>query len=173
MGRLPKVLVKIKKPKIRQTSPVRLKLDYTPKQKSNIEKLYDIIDKWSCYGYRFCGNDISLPYIEPSDIEYKGDGVFVIRFRCPVGMERYGFPQMAKDVCAELKCEEHFWTKVEEEYGLKYVDGAWVLQVKRETGLWDDKEGIAERTEQDDTLEGKESSETIPEQIQFANENFV
>jgi len=101
---------------------------YIPPVKTEVDVLYDLIDERSCYGYRFCENYISLPWIRKEDIEDKGNGLFIIRFRCPVENERYGMPQVVKEVCDKIGSGEHLVYEKRKEFGLPFIEAAWVLQ---------------------------------------------
>lgn len=124
--RKPRLLVRIKRKASKEDSiPVE---SYVPPVKTEVDLLYEIIDERCCYGYRLCENEVALPWIRKEDIEDKGDGLFVIRFRCPVESEKYGLPQVVKDVCERVGSKEHLIYEKKEEYGLPFIEAAWVLQ---------------------------------------------
>lgn len=125
--RKPRLLAKIE-PKKPKEDVVVFKEPYIPPIKTEVDKLYDLIDERSCYGYRFCENEYSLPWIRKEDIEDRGDGLFVIRFRCPVFFERYGMKQVIREVCEKVGSDEHFIYKKSKEYGLEFIEAVWVLQ---------------------------------------------
>ena len=103
---------------------------YEPKQKSKREQVYDLIYEASVRGYHFSDKVYGLPFIELSDIEEKGDGIFIIRFRCePQYLHEVYFGRMAKEVCASLKSGMHFIHEFKMEWGLPYEECVWVLQL--------------------------------------------
>lgn len=125
--RNPRLLAKIE-PKKPKEDVVVFNEPYVPPVKTEVDKLYDLIDERSCYGYRFCESEYSLPWIRKEDIEDRDDGLFVIRFRCPVFFERYGMKSVIKEVCERVGSDEHFVYKKSEEYGLEFIEAVWVVQ---------------------------------------------
>ena len=107
---------------------------YVPKEKTPAEKLYDIIYDESVWGYRFTDTFYGIPWIELSDIEDKGNGLFVIRFRCPPEyMHKIHFGEVAEDVCERVRSGMHFFHQTREEVysekaKLPYEDCVWVIQ---------------------------------------------
>lgn len=97
--------------------------------KTEEDRLYDLIFNESVAGYRFADNEYGEPWIARGDVQKAGDGIFVIRFRCPVErMEELYFWGMAKDVCVKLGCELNVVHETRNEYGLPYEECAWVIQ---------------------------------------------
>lgn len=125
-SRRPRLLTKIDRKKPRED--VHVPKPYVPIAKTEVDVLYDLIDERSCRGYRFCENYITLPYIHKEDIEDRGNGLFVVRFRCPVENEFYGMPDVVKEVCERIGSGEHFVYEKKEEFGLPFIEAAWVLQ---------------------------------------------
>ena len=136
---------------------------YLPPQKTAVEELYDLVFTQSVKGYRFTDDEYGEPWIEEKDIEGKGDGVSVIRFRCPVGrLHKVFFGEMAKDVCKAMNCGLHLMHKQKTEYGIPFEECVWVLQ-KGE--LSQEKEGADSSC--------KSTPEEIDERIEEALKNFV
>ena len=101
--------------------------------KTDADKLYDLIFNESVSGYRFADNEFGEPWILRSDIESKGEGLFVIRFRCPVErMNELYFWRMANDVCKKIGCELNVIHETRYEFGLPYEECAWVIQKPNE-----------------------------------------
>lgn len=125
-ARRPRLLTKIDRRKPRED--VYVPKPYIPPVKTEVDVLYDLIDERSCRGYRFCESYVTLPYIHKEDIEDRGNGLFVVRFRCPVENEFYGMPDVVKEVCERIGSGEHFVYEKKEEFGLPFIEAAWVLQ---------------------------------------------
>lgn len=104
--------------------------DYVPPPpKTEADLLYDLIYNKSVMGYRFTDDELGIPWIDRGDIEEKGGGVFVIRFRCPTDrVQDLYFGWMAESVCKELNCSVHFIHKTKWEYGLPFEDCVWIIQ---------------------------------------------
>lgn len=91
--------------------------------------MYDMIYDKAVVGYCFTDNEFGIPWIERSDIEDRGEGIFVLRFRCPpdrVSDAYFGI--MADAVCSEMNCALHFVHMTKTEYGLPFEDCVWILQ---------------------------------------------
>lgn len=102
-----------------------------------IDELYRIIDVQSCRGYRLTDNECGLPYIERKDITEEQPGIFVIRFRLPVGVGRFGLDRVAEDVRREVNGIQEVLVQEktetyrvnDREFPLRFLDCAWVLSV--------------------------------------------
>lgn len=109
--------------------PVAPAKSYEPPVKTEAEKLYDLIYNESVKGYRFTDNELGMPWIEQKDIEDRGDGVFVVRFRCPIGyVHEVHFYAMAEEVCKAIGSPMRFIHQVKREHGIPFEDCAWILQ---------------------------------------------
>ena len=150
--------------------------------KTEADKLYDLIYRNSIIGYRFADNEFGIPWIERSDIEEKGVGVYVIRFRCPPDrVHEVYFGGMARDVCKELNCCLHFIHETRYEFGLSYEDCIWIVQ-KNELLQSDEAESKEDdieyrRIDSLEEIEGElvddSTDEEVNERIEQVMETFV
>lgn len=153
-----------------------------PPPPTEVDKLYALIYEKSVAGYRFTDNEYGIPWIERNDIEEKGGGVFIIRFRCPIDMVHdVYFGGMAEAVCKELNCAVHFIHKTKWEYGLPFEECIWIIQ-KDELSQIDDSEAEEENDSEDsfDSLEeidgdltDDSTAEEIDERFEKTLDNFV
>ena len=149
---------------------------------TEVDKLYLLIHEKSVVGYRFTDDEFGIPWIEKGDIEEKGGGVYVIRFRCPPDkVQDVYFGRMAEAVCKELNCAVHFMHKTRWEYGLPFEDCIWVVQ-KDELLHTEEPEGDEECDSTDsfdsqEEIEGElvdeSTAEEIDERFEKTLENFV
>ena len=115
-------------PKHQKKSGRRISYEY--REKTKRERVYDVIDKACCWGYRFTDNYYGLPFIELNDLEEKENGIYVIRFRCkPRYLHHVYFGSMAEDVCKTLRSGMRFIHEFKKEWGLPYEECVWVLQI--------------------------------------------
>ena len=77
-------------------------------------------------GYNLTDDECGFPLIVESDIEDKGDGLFIARFRLPVE-KRGALERVAKLVCGDVGCDLHLYVTEKREYNLPYLDCAWVI----------------------------------------------
>ena len=77
-------------------------------------------------GYNLTDDECGFPLIVESDIEDKGDGVFIARFRLPVE-KRGALERLAKLVCGDVGSDLHLFVTEKKEYNLPYLDCAWVI----------------------------------------------
>ena len=99
------------------------------RRETKIDLLYDRIYRLSVRMYRFTDNEYGIPWISKRDIEEKGNGIYVIRFRCPPEkLEKIFFWSMAEDVCKEIGCEVNFFHEIRQEYKIPYAECVWVIQ---------------------------------------------
>lgn len=156
-----------------------------PRQKTEIERIYDLIDDACSDCWRFT-DDEGRPWIDKDDVENKGGGIYLVRFRCPIEamQTRTAFDKVVEKVCRELRSEIRYFCKVREErytegIRLFYEDCAWVINV----GELDEKELIEEtdncescidtQEEIEGELADESTAEEIEERIGKAMENFV
>lgn len=93
------------------------------------DRIFRLIHESSCKGYCFTEPDTGIPWIRYDDIEDKGNGLFVIRFRCPTQyLHESHFGSMSNAVCNELNSDLNFFHTTKQEYGIKFEDCVWVLQ---------------------------------------------
>ncbi|MBO6031880.1 MAG: hypothetical protein J6Q22_10605 [Prevotella sp.] len=151
-------------------------------QKTDADRLYDLIHEKSVIGYRFTDNEYGIPWIERGDIEYKGDNIYVIRFRCPVdSMHDLYFGRMAEDVCHELKSRIYLIHNTKSEYGIMFEDCIWVIQKDEllhsdETAEDEDYDGgdsIDSQEEIEGELTDDSTAEEIDERFERTLEVFV
>lgn len=105
-----------------------------PQEKTPSEKLYYIIEDECIWGNRFTDTFYGIPWIEKTDIEDKGKGLFIVRFRCPPEfMHHVYFGKMAESVCKRVNSGMHIFheTRIErysEKVKLPYEECVWVIQ---------------------------------------------
>lgn len=113
---------------------------YARREKTKIEKLYEVISSACVKGYHFADNYYGLPFIEPTDIEEKEENIYVIRFRCaPKYLHQVYFGRMSEEVCKTLESKLHFFHEYKTEWGLPYEECVWVIQLgdaSPETPTW-------------------------------------
>lgn len=160
---------------------------YIPPVKTIEDRLYDIIDRISSKGYRFTDNEYGFPWIRKEDIEHRFNGIFVIRFRCPVGFEKYGFPQVAEEVQCEIGAKGDYVIEKRKEYGIPFIEGAWALQAaegspfhEKRTEARTESDGSPGELDGEDNSSGIEESGTdliscddADEAMRLAEENFA
>ena len=79
----------------------------------------------------YCFTDLTsgIPWIRHEDIEDKGNGLFVIRFRCLTHyMHQIYFGCMADSVCNELNSSLNIFHTTKTANGIPFEDCVWVLQ---------------------------------------------
>lgn len=155
---------------------------YTPPgEKTEADRLFDLIYRKSVEGYCFTDDLYGIPWIERNDIEEKGGGIFVIRFRCPPSkVHDVYFGRMSKAVCQALNCSIHFIHNTKYEYGLPFEDCIWVLQ-KDELSLTvvsdkdneTDSDNFGSEEEITGELVDDSTVEEIDERFNKALEDFV
>lgn len=130
----PKVLRVRGKPKKAAVTPPENERDrnyvFGSREKTKRERVYDIIDRACCRGYRFTDDFYGIPIIELKDLEEKEDGIYVIRFRCkPQYLHHVYFGRMAEDVCSLLRSGMHVVNETRREWGIPFEECVWVIQV--------------------------------------------
>lgn len=99
-------------------------------EKTLKEKIYDIIYDASRNGYHFVDKETGSEFIDIDDLEEKGNGIYVLRFRCPPEyMHHVYFGRMAEEVCEKLHSEIRFIHEKKQEYGIPFEECVWVIQV--------------------------------------------
>lgn len=141
----------------------------SPKPKTRAEEIYDLIDDACSYCWRFTDAE-GRPWIQKEDVEDRGNGLFVVRFRCSVlaMVCTTNFERMAAEVCSRLKAKVRYaFEQREERYigNVKtwYDECIWVIQ-ENET---------EEREEEETEGEGEITAEEIGERFDEVMANFV
>lgn len=146
---------------------------FVAKEKSPADKIYDLISDMCCKGYRFTDSECGIPLIDREDVEDKGEGLYVVRFRCSVDQMRcrQQFDAVAKDVCRETKSGFHFYHKsMEEVYfnkiRLPYEECAWIIQV----GELEEEKAKLEQPEQEEevAVETEDRTDAFESQEEFS-----
>ena len=159
---------------------------YEPPPKTETDNLYDLIFSESVKGYRFTDEEFGEPWIGRKDIEEKGEGLYVIRFRCPPNMiHDVHFGRMAADVCKTMNCEVHLVHHLKMEYKIPFEDCIWVIQKNElkeiEEAEAEDDEDFYDAGESDidrfEEIEGElkddSTAEEIDERFEKTLEEFV
>lgn len=166
-------------------SPSSLEL-YIPKPKTRVDEIYDLIED-ACNPW--FTDEESIPWIGREDIEDKGDGIYVIRFRCPFEVlfyNRVPLDKVVEKVCSELKSEIRYFCKDRE---VQYVEGTWQryydcvwviwdgeLADKDEDIDWEDnncESCIDTQEEIEGELTDESTADEVEERIERSLENFV
>lgn len=149
-----------------------LKAEETPK-----DKLFRLIYLESIKGYSFT-DESGQPWIRKSDIEESCEGLYIIRFRCPLQSTKEAhFGCLSKAVCAAMESTLNFFHETREEFGLPYEQCVWVLQKGSLNS--EVSQNVPEREESPDDFPELEESlddfsdEEIKVMIEAAEENFV
>lgn len=77
-------------------------------------------------GYNLVDDELSFPLIVETDIQEDGPGVFTAKFRLPVGKQG-ALQRLVRLVCGDVGSGEHLYVKERSEFGLPYLDCAWVI----------------------------------------------
>lgn len=167
--------------------PPSSSIPYVPQPKSKIDEVYSLIDDACSYCWRFADSD-GRPWIDREDIEDRGGGVFLVRFRCPVSamFKHIAFEKMASEVCSKLRSRMRYASKQGEErytddIKLPYEEVAWVICIGELDSSNDDEEiednGCESCIDTQEEIEGEltdeSTAEEIDERIGDALENFV
>lgn len=108
-------------------------LDFEKPSPTEIDNLLSVIEEESTRGYICADDEYGLPYVRKEDFEDMGNGLYVIRFRCPSGAYgRYGVEKMTDAVCSDLHVEKHVFMHDRMEYGLPFLECVWAIQMPRE-----------------------------------------
>lgn len=149
---------------------------------SDTDFLFRIIYEKSRLCYTFTDPESGIPWIRHEDIEDKGNGLFVIRFRCPTQfMHHIHFGCMADAVCKELNSTLNVFHSTKEEYGIPYADCVWVIQKdSKESERPDNEEDEEGNQDNFDSLEefpdnfkDESTAEEILSRFNEAIENFL
>lgn len=160
---------------------------YIPNPKTRADEIYNLIED-AC---RLCFEDEDgVPWIRREDVEDKGEGIYVVRFRCPLDallLTRISLNKVVEKVCRELKSEIRYFCGDRE---VQYVDGirqryydcAWVicegelLSKEEEEEDWEDNDCescIDSQEEIEGELTDESTAEEVEERIEESLENFV
>ena len=90
------------------------------------DQIYAIIEDACCRGYRLADNECGLPYIVPSDVEHREDGLVLVRFRLADDLN-YALESVVEQVCRQVWSDRHLVIEEREEYGIPFLECAWVL----------------------------------------------
>ena len=90
------------------------------------DPIYALIEDACCRGYRMADNECGLPYIVPSDVEHREDGLVLVRFRLADGLN-YALESVVEKVCSQVWSDRHLVVEEREEYGIPFLECAWVL----------------------------------------------
>lgn len=158
---------------------------YKPKPKTRLDEVYDLIEEAS----NLCFTDEDgIPWIGKEDIEDKGGGMYVVRFRCPLVAlyTRVSLNRVVDKVCETLKSEKRYFCKESEvvyfnSIHQRFYECVWVicegelLQQEDEVD-WEDNncESCIDTQEE---IEGELTDESTAEEVDFrideSLENFV
>ena len=158
---------------------------YIPKPKTRVDEIYDLIEEAS----NLCFTDENgRPWIDREDIEDKGGGIYVVRFRCPLAAlyTRVSLNRVVDKVCETLKSEKRYFCKESEvvyfnSIHQRFYECVWVMcegeLVQQEDEVdWEDNncESCIDTQEE---IEGELTDESTAEEVDFrideSLENFV
>lgn len=158
---------------------------YIPKPRTRLDEVYDLIEEAS----NLCFTDEDgRPWINREDIEDKGGGIYVVRFRCPLSIlcTRVSLNRVVDKVCETLKSEKRYFCKEGEAVYFnsihqRFYECVWVIcegeLVQREHEI--DWEGnncescIDTQEEIDGELTDESTAEEVELRIDESLENFV
>lgn len=108
-------------------------IPYAAPVKSKVDEVCSLIDDACSYCWRFADSE-GRPWIDRENVEDKGGGVFLVRFRCPASamFKHIAFEKMASEVCTKLHARLRYASRRgEERYAndikLPYEEVAWVI----------------------------------------------
>lgn len=100
-----------------------------PDKETPTDRVFRLIYENSIHGYCFTEPSSGIPWIQHQDIEDRGDGLFVIRFRCPPShIHGVYFWDMANRVLDAMKSKPRLFHETKTENGISYEDCIWVIQ---------------------------------------------
>lgn len=158
---------------------------YIPKPKTRIDEIYALIEEAS----NMCFTDEDgRPWIDREDIEDKGNGIYVVGFRCPLSAlyTRVAFNRVVDKVCEVLNSERRYFCKECEvvyfnSIHQRFYECVWVIcegelsQQENEVD-WEDNncESCIDTQEE---IEGELTDESTAEEVELrideSLENFV
>ena len=159
---------------------------YIPNPKTRVDEIYNLIED-AC---NLCFTDEEgVPWIGRDDIEAKGSGVYIVRFRCPLEIlfySRVALNRVVEKVCSSLKSGIRYFCKdrvVEYVEGIRqrYYDCIWViwegeLLAKEEEVDWEDnncESCIDTQEEIEGELTDESTAEEVEERMEESLDNFV
>ena len=155
---------------------------FVPKPKTRIDEVYALIEEAS----NLCFTDEDgRPWIERDNIEDKGDGIYVVRFRCPQEAlyTRVSLNRLVEKVCKELKSEVRYFCSLREiQYTLfvkqRFYECAWIIKEGELDGEvdWEDnncESCIDTQEEIEGELTDESTAEEVDERMEECLENFV
>lgn len=157
-----------------------------PQPKTELDRIYDLIDEACAYCNRFTDED-GRPWIGKEDIEDQGYGIYCIRFRCSVDAmrSRASFDAVAEEVCGKLNAKVRYVCKVKEEKYSKdiklfYEDCVWVVKVgelDQEPEDADEDDPYESCIDTQEEIKGElvdeSTAEEVDERIDQAMDNFL
>lgn len=133
---------------------VQVPISLPSEEETDSDRLFHLIYEESRRGYCFTEPETGISWIRHQDIEDKGNGLFVIRFRCPTDRTHaVYFGKMADAVCKEMNSIVNFFHATKSEEGLAYEDCVWVIQ----------KDSIQETVEEQEESENEDMFDTLEE----------
>lgn len=148
---------------------------------TDTDRVFRLIYEKSREGYCFTEPYSGIPWIRYEDIEDKGNGLFIIRFRCPTQfLHDVHFGKIYSSICSELNSELNFFHTTKYEYRIPYEDCVWVLQKNGRkdsqfSQVPEDKvEGPFDYLEEfPDDFKNESTTEELLERLKEAIENFL
>ena len=147
---------------VKKVMPITLKSE----DNTATDRLFRIIYENSSRGYCFTEPSSGIPWIQHKDIEDRGDGLFVIRFRCPPNqINDVFFWEMANNVLKDMNSIPRFFHETKEENGIPYEECVWVIQ---------EGDGLTTKEEEEPEIGECESTEEgLADRFDEAMANFV
>lgn len=126
-----------------------------PEKETDTDRLFRLIYEESRKGYCFTEPETGIPWIHRSDIEDKGDGIFVIRFRCPPHyIHKIHSGALVNAVCQAMNSSRNLFHETKYENGIPFEECVWVLQ----------KDGMDIEPEfEDENIDNFDSLEEFPD----------
>ena len=131
----------------------------TSEKETATDRLFRIIYDNSTRGYSFTEPSSGIPWIRHEDIEDRGDGIFVIKFRCPQNyINGVHFWYMANRVLYSMKSKPHLFHETKTENGISYEECIWVIhEGDREKESDAEEQTVQEQTEESNIDEFEEA----------------
>lgn len=145
---------------IKKVMPINIQSE----KETATDRIFRIIYDSSTRGYSFTEPSTGIPWIRYEDIDDRGDGIFVIKFRCPQNhINGVHFWDMANRVLDAMKSKPRLFHETKTENGISYEECIWVIQ-----------EGDSEKESdaEEQTVQERTEESTIDE-FEEALSNFV
>ena len=154
--------------------------------KTHTDEVYELIERACTEDWHFTDEDGRM-WIRREDVEDRGDGIFIVRFRCSLAalQNTVVLNKRVERVCAELHSEVRYICGMREKWYLGkirqvYYECVWIISegelAAAEPEGWEDnscESCIDTQEEIEGELTDESTVEEIEERIEKGLENFV